>query len=112
MVLSPEKASEAIRSGRFRGPAHIPGRLDLTNFAGESLPAGLHCYELDARGSHLTSLPADLNIGGRLVLDNSPRLAILPEGLTAGSISLRNCQSLCVLPENISTWFLDMTGCA
>jgi hypothetical protein len=112
MVLSPEESSEAIRSGQFRGPAHIPGRLDLTNFAGGSLPAGLHCYELDASGSRLTSLPADLRIDGRLVLDNSPNLVSLPEGLTAGSISLRNCPSLCALPENLSTWFLDMTGCA
>ena len=112
MVLSPEEAGEAIRSGRMRLPVQIPGRLDLSNFAGESLPTGLHCYELDAKGSHLTSLPADLKIDGRLVLDNSPKLASLPEGLTAGSISLRNCPSLCALPENLSTWFLDMTGCS
>jgi hypothetical protein len=111
MVLSPEKASEAIRSGRVRGSVHVPGKLDLTNFDGESLPAGLHCYELDARGSRFSSLPADLKIDGRLVLDGCPALACLPKGLTAGSISLRNCQSLCALPEDLNTWFLDLTGC-
>lgn len=112
MVLSPEKASEALRSGHLQEPAHIPGRLDLTSFAGDRLPAGLHCYELDASGSQLTSLPADLKIDGRLVLDNCLHLRSLPEGLSAGSISLRNCQSLRALPENLSTWFLDLTGCA
>ena len=86
--------------------------VDESMITGESLPARLHCYELDARGSHLTSLPTDLKIDGRLVLDGCPALARLPEGLTAGSISLRNCPALCALPENISTWFLDMTGCS
>jgi len=112
MVLSPEEAGEAIRSGRLRGPVEVPGRLDLSNFTGDHLPAGLHCYELDATGSHLSRLPVDLRIDGRLVLDNARRLASLPEGLTAGSISLRNCPMLRALPERINTWFLDMTGCS
>jgi hypothetical protein len=112
MVLSPEEASKAIRSGRVRGPIEIPGRLDLTNFAGEGLPAGLHCYELDASGSQLTCLPEDIRIDGRLVLDNCSNLSELPDGLTVGSLSLRNCTSLTALPENLSTWFLDMTGSA
>jgi len=111
MVLSPKEAGDAIRSGRMRGPARISGRLDLTNFERDSLPAGLNCYELDATGSKLISLPTDLRIDSRLVLDNCQALATLPEGLSAGSISLRNCTSLCSLPEHLSTWFLDMTGC-
>lgn len=111
MVLSPDKASEAIRSGRVRGPVQVPGKLDLTNFDGENLPAGLHCYEMDASGARLSSLPADLKIDGRLVLDGCSALACLPKGLTVGSISLRNCQSLCALPEDLNTWFLDLTGC-
>jgi len=45
------------------------------------------------------------------VLDNCLQLRSLPEGLTAGSISLRNCTSLVALPEKLSTWFLDLTGC-
>ena len=112
MFLSPEEAGEAIRSGRIHGPLRVSGRLDLTKFDRESLPDGLHCYELDASGSQLTSLPADLRIDGRLVLDGSPALARLPAGLTAGSVSLRNCPSLVALPENLSTWFLDLTGCS
>src|SRR6185436_7716796 len=58
------------------------------------------------------SLPADLRIDGRLVLDNCSALTTLPEGLTAGSISLRNCTSLVALPEKLTTWFLDLTGCS
>ncbi|HYG33206.1 MAG TPA: hypothetical protein VEC99_00390 [Clostridia bacterium] len=111
MVYSAEAASELIRTGRVRGPIKVSGRLDLTNFEGDHLPPGLHCYELDASGSQLTSLPPDLRIDGRLVLNNCPALASLPEGLTAGSISLRNCPLLEALPENLSTWFLDLTGC-
>jgi hypothetical protein len=111
MVLGPEEAAEAIRSNRILEPIRVSGRLDLSNFEGETLPAGLHCYELDARGSKLTGLPSDLRIDGRLVLDNCPHLTSLPESLTAGSISLRNCASLKALPERLSTWFLDLTGC-
>ena len=111
MVVSSAEASAMIRSGRARGPLEVTGRLDLTKFEEQSLPAGLHCYELDASGSQLTSLPEDLHIDGRLVLDNCAALASLPAGLAAGSISLRNCPLLEALPENLSTWFLDLTGC-
>jgi hypothetical protein len=111
MVLAPEEAAEAIRAGRKLGSVRISGRLDLTKFDGERLPAGLHCYELDASGSQLTGLPPDVRIDGRLVLDNCPALTSLPEGLTAGSISLRNCPLLEGLPENLCTWFLDLTAC-
>ncbi|HTB83804.1 MAG TPA: hypothetical protein VK742_09140 [Candidatus Sulfotelmatobacter sp.] len=76
------------------------------------MPSALHCYELDARDSKLTGLPDDLKIDSRLVLDNCNRLKSLPEGLSAGSISLRNCSSIQALPERVSTWFLDMTGCS
>jgi len=111
MVLAPVEAAKAIRSGQALGPVQVPGRLDLSNFEGDTLPPGLHCYELDARGSQLVRLPDDFCIDGRLVLDNCPRLRSLPDGLTAGSISLRNCPSVQTLPEKLSTWFLDMTGC-
>ena len=90
MVLSAKEAADMIRSGRVREPLEVSGRLDLTKFEGDRLPAGLHCYELDASGSHLTGLPEDLRIAGSLVLDNCPALASLPEGIAAGSISLRN----------------------
>ncbi|HKX62860.1 MAG TPA: hypothetical protein VJS65_13465, partial [Verrucomicrobiae bacterium] len=110
--LSPKEAEAAIRANRLTSPARISGRLDLTNFDREYLPSGLHCYELDARGSRLRALPADLKIDGRLVLDACSSLVNLPTGLSAGSISLRNCTSLRGLPEKLSTWFLDLTGCS
>jgi hypothetical protein len=112
MVLAPEEAAKAIRAGQNLGPVQVSGHLDLSNFEGKNLPAGLHCYELDARGAKLVELPEDLRIDSRLVLNDCRNLKSLPAGLTAGSISLRNCTSLTALPENISTWFLDMTGCS
>jgi hypothetical protein len=111
MVHSADEAAKLIRSGRGRGPIEVAGRLDLTKFEGERLPSGLRCYELDASGSQLTSLPDDLRIDGRLVLDNCLALASLPQGLTVGSLSLRNCPLLAALPEGLDTWFLDLTGC-
>ncbi|MBA4146621.1 MAG: hypothetical protein H0X66_00790 [Verrucomicrobia bacterium] len=112
IILSPEEARDAIRRGDMCGPVRVKGRLDLTELQQESLPPGLHCYELDATKSQIKNLPADLRIDGRLVLDNCQSLASLPEGLTAGSISLRDCPSLRALPEGLSTWFLDMTACS
>jgi hypothetical protein len=112
MHLCHEEAEKAIRSGRFRGPAKVAGRLDLTDFPESVLPEGLHCYELDASGSKLETLPADIRIDGRLVLDNCRYLSKLPGGLAAGSISLRNCVSLRTLPEGLNTWFLDLSGCS
>ncbi len=91
--------------------ARFPGRVDRTGFEGDTLPAGLHCYELDARGARLTHLPDDLRVDARLVLDECHQLTHLPEGLTVGSLSLRNCTALTALPEGLSTWFLDLTGC-
>lgn len=111
-IVSPEEAGQAIRANRDLGPIHVQGRLDLSKFDGESLPAGIRCYELDARGSRLRKLPSDLRIDGRLVLDDCVALEELPDGLNAGSISLRNCPSLSALPEGLSTWFLDLTGCS
>src|SRR5512138_828648 len=112
MVISPEEAAKTICLGTHPGPMNVSGRLDLTKFQGTCLPAGLHCYELDASGSQLTHLPKDLRVDGRLVLDNCVSLESLPEGLAAGSISLRNCASLRALPEDLSTWFLDLTACS
>jgi hypothetical protein len=109
--IPPEKAKAAIESGKWNGPGRVTGRLDLSNFQGTSLPSGLHCYDLDARGSRLTSLPDDLRIDSRLLLDGSRTLQSIPPGFEAGSISLRDCTSLRALPEGISTWFLDLTGC-
>src|SRR5688572_5443623 len=111
MILAPEMAAEFIGARKLSGAGEVNGRLDLTNFPGESLPSNLRCYELDASGSNLTELPRDIQIAGRLVLNNCSRLRILPEGLNAGSISLRGCPRLRSLPEKLNTWFLDLTGC-
>jgi hypothetical protein len=112
MIYTPEKAAELICSGHHVEGMQVNGRLDLTEFSGERLPEGLHCYELDASGSRVRGLPENIQIDGRLVLDNCQRLRSLPKGLTAGSISLRNCSSLETLPEKLSTWFLDLTACS
>lgn len=110
--VSPDAAGQAIRAGRDLGPMHVQGRLDLSKFDGESLPAGIRCYELDARESRLRTLPPDLRVEGRVVLDGCARLEALPDGLSAGSISLRGCRALAALPEGLGTWFLDMTECS
>ncbi|MGV3771790.1 MAG: DUF6745 domain-containing protein [Verrucomicrobiales bacterium] len=110
--IDPQFAAKSIRAGRMLGPIHVNARLDLRGFEGDSLPPGLHCYELDLSGSNVRSLPDDLKVDGRIVLDNCRQLLTLPEGFAAGSISMRNCVSLRALPEGIQTWFLDMTACA
>lgn len=86
--------------------------LDFREFAGSCLPPGLGCYELDASGSNITHLPADLKVESRICLDGCRSLLSLPDGFTAGSISLRDCTSLTALPEGLSTWFLDLTNCS
>ncbi len=77
----------------------------------QPLPANLNCYELDLSGYRLDSLPADLRVASRLILDDSPRLRSLPAHLKVGSLSLRNCTALETLPEGLECWFLDLTGC-
>ena len=110
MVLSPQDAANAIVGGLLE-PITVLGRLDLKEFSRDTLPSGLHCYDLDASDSRLESLPDDIRVESRLVLDNCTALKALPRGLSAGSISLRNCSSLRGLPEGLNTWFLDMTAC-
>lgn len=109
--MSAEDAVDVIRAGGAIGPMRVRERLNLKDARVERLPAGLHCYDLDASGSRLVEVPEDIQIDSRLVLDNCVRLKALPRGLTAGSISLRNCQSLEALPEGLNTWFLDLTAC-
>lgn len=85
-------------------------RVELRGHS-KPLPANLHCYELDLTGFQLDSLPADLRVESRLILDNSPRLRALPANLKVGSLSLRNCTALEALPQGLECWFLDLTGC-
>jgi hypothetical protein len=77
-----------------------------------ALPAGLRCYELAARGTGLTGLPADLAVAYRLDLSDSPDLGSLPAGLRTGVLILRNCPRLVALPEGLRVYFLDVAGCA
>lgn len=102
---------QQIRDGTLRGPIRLRDRLNLTHFQGRKLPDGLHCYDLDASGSCLEQLPADLKVDNRLILDDCPHLRSLPQGLQVGSLSLRNCPSLEALPEDLECWFLDLTNC-
>lgn len=111
MIFPPETAADLIRSGRHPSAIEVRGRLDLTEFRGEQLPANLRCYELDASNSNITELAQDLWVEGRLVLNNCSRLLALPEGLKVGSLSLRNCPQIERLPEELNTWFLDLNGC-
>jgi len=76
------------------------------------LPSGFSCYGLDARNSKLKTLPADIQIDNRLILDGLSSLEELPPGLTVGALSLRDCTSLHALPEGLDTWFLDLEGCS
>lgn len=75
------------------------------------LPPNLTCYELNASGSGLRSLPASLRVEFRLNLSNCTRLETLPEGLRVGSLILRGCTALPALPEGLAVYFLDISGC-
>jgi hypothetical protein len=77
----------------------------------EKLPDGLTCYELEARNTGLTELPADLRVEYRLDLTNNAKLHSLPYGLKTGSLILRDCVSLTELPEDLDVCFLDISGC-
>ena len=109
-VMSTDEARDHLLAGGD-GPLVVQGRLDLRGAKIEQLPDGITCYELDATGASLRSLPADLTVRSRLVLDHCKQLAALPDGLTAGAISLVGCSSLLALPERFSTWFLDLSDC-
>ncbi len=86
--------------------------LDISNLTGlRFLPPHLTCYELNASGSGLRSLPASLRVAFRLNLSNCTRLETLPEGLRVGSLILRGCTALPALPEGLETYFLDISGC-
>ncbi|WP_435018283.1 DUF6745 domain-containing protein [Tundrisphaera sp. TA3] len=98
--------------------ASLPEGLDVRhlNVSGctslASLPEGLRCYEVDASGSGLRSLPADLRVESRLDLRDCTSLAELPDGLKVGSLVLRGCTALAELPEGLDVAFLDLRGCA
>lgn len=87
-------------------------RLSLNGcIALERLPEHLTCYELEARSTHLRSLPSTLKVEYRLDLEGCTELEDLPEGLQVGTLVLRGCTSLRRLPEGLSVAFLDLSSC-
>lgn len=130
--LSAEQAKQLILKGNAPEGLTVEGHLNLTNQARltslprgltvkrltldgcsslETLPEGLHCYELSLQTTPIRTLPADIQVDYRLDLSNCDMLVALPGGLKVGSLILRGCTSLRTLPENLDVFFLDMTGC-
>jgi hypothetical protein len=95
----------------------LPGRLrvgylDLSGCSAlQSLPRGLSCLELDLEGTHLRTLPADLQVKDRLNLRDCQQLLELPADLRVRILVLRGCTSLRSLPEGLDVFDLDMQGC-
>ncbi|NJP06688.1 MAG: hypothetical protein HC837_14215 [Chloroflexaceae bacterium] len=131
-VLTPEQARRLIEQGTapvglqvqgrlgFRKECHqldLPANLTVTSLdlhglsSISLLPPGLTCYDLDASGTALRSLPTSLRVEFRLDLSNCMQLATLGTGLKVGSLILRNCTALTALPEGLDVYFLDITGC-
>jgi hypothetical protein len=122
-------------AGKAPAGLHVQGRLDLSDAYGyvdeidlpaeltvtsldvsgltslEFLPPNLTCYELDASGAGLSSLPASLRVEFRLNLSHCLRLETLPQGLKVGSLNLQGCTALQALPEGLDVYFLDVSGC-
>ena len=99
--LTPEEAREFLLKKK-KGAIRVEGLIDLRGTRIGQLSASISCHGLDASGSDLTSLPADIQIESRLILDDCTKLESLPQGLECGSISLRNCGYLNGLPEGIT----------
>jgi len=133
LTLDPRQAREAILAGRAPAGLHVDGTLDLAQLSQPvalpeglvvrrlllrgsrelvELPAGLHCYELDASDTMLRELPAGSAIEYRLNLTGCIALERLPDGLTVGSLILQGCSTLTALPEGLSVSFLDISGCS
>lgn len=108
--LNPKEAREFLLKGK-PGAIRVDGLVDLRSAKITTIKATLQCHDLDASGSQLTTLPDDIRVSSRLILDDCEKLESLPAKLTCGSLSLQNCGYLNALPEKLSTWFLDMTNC-
>jgi hypothetical protein len=76
-----------------------------------TLPSRLHCYEILARRSNLSTLDGDLLVDYRLDLGDGKRLTRLPARLKAGALILSGCTALETLPEGLEVCFLDLQGC-
>ncbi len=78
----------------------------------KTLPAGIHCDQVNLSGTALRSLPKDLHVTELLDLHDCKRLTRLPTGLRVQRIDLRGCQALCVLPHSLRVGHLDLRGCS
>ncbi len=112
MLCEPSAAADLILSGNAPPGLQVDGKLNL---AGKSklhqLPAGLTCYELNASGTSLVSLPDDLSVECALELEGCRRLQSLPANLKVGTLNVANCTNLEALPERLDVWFLNVSGC-
>lgn len=130
--LSPDAARSLILSGQAPEDLTVRGHLDLTGLRElRSLPAGLNvtrltvngcynltqlparltCFELSAKESGLTAIPADIQVSNKLDLTGCADLISLPENLKVGTLILTNCTKLTTLPEGLNVFFLDVSGC-
>jgi hypothetical protein len=104
--------SDLILSGKARPGLRVEGKLDLSGKKQlRKLPAGLACYELDASGTSLTTLPDDLQVECSLTLTDCRELSSLPRNLKVGTLNVANCTDLTELPEGLDVWFLNVSGC-
>jgi hypothetical protein len=75
------------------------------------LPEGLECDQLEAQGTALRALPADLHVRHSLDLSNSLQLKSLPARLLTNRLILQGCTSLTRLPRELRAAVLDLRGC-
>jgi hypothetical protein len=78
----------------------------------KTLPAGIHCDQVNLGGTAIRSLPKDLNVTELLDLHDCKRLTRLPAGLRVNRLDLRGCRALCVLPRSLRVGHLDLRGCS
>lgn len=109
-LMTADEAKKFVESGK-QGSIETKGLLDLRGSKIKKIKATVKCYDLDATGSNLTTLPDDIKVTSQIILDDCKKLESLPDKLKCGSLSLRNCNFLSALPEGLKTWFLDMSGC-
>lgn len=110
MKMTPEQARQHVIAGKTDA-VHVDGSIDLQGTNITAIHCLVSCNDLDLSNTPLQTLPENIQVRSRLVMDNCRHLERLPEGLTCGSLSLSSCTFLERLPEQISTWFLDVSDC-
>lgn len=77
----------------------------------KQIGAELKCYELNANGAGIETLPDDVAVEYRIDLSDCKKLKSLPENLKVTTLNLAGCTALTKLPEGLEVAFLDITGC-